>query len=59
MNCYVCATDGRTEAAVALCPRCHVGLCLTHLRAAATDPQRDRTHLGCSHDAWQRVAALG
>ncbi|HZG04041.1 MAG TPA: DUF2180 family protein [Streptomyces sp.] len=32
MNCYECQAQGRTTTAVAVCSRCHVGLCPEHLR---------------------------
>ncbi|MFP8962351.1 DUF2180 family protein [Streptomyces nanhaiensis] len=32
MNCYECLTRERTTTAVAVCSRCHVGLCPEHLR---------------------------
>ncbi len=34
MNCYVCARQGTTEPAVAVCAACYVGLCVTHLGEA-------------------------
>ncbi|MFH0241544.1 DUF2180 family protein [Streptomyces sp. HK10] len=32
MNCYECLTRDRTTTAVAVCSRCHLGLCPEHLR---------------------------
>ncbi|GAA2406312.1 hypothetical protein GCM10010420_37770 [Streptomyces glaucosporus] len=31
MNCYECHSEGRTATAVAVCSRCHAGLCPDHL----------------------------
>jgi hypothetical protein len=49
MNCYVCATDGRPEVAVALCRVCMVGLCLDHLRDAASHTGSGGMSLNCAH----------
>ncbi|GAA2424229.1 DUF2180 family protein [Streptomyces macrosporus] len=35
MNCYECRSGGRTTAAIAVCSRCHVGMCPEHLRIEA------------------------
>jgi hypothetical protein len=51
MNCYVCATDGRPEVAVAvaLCRVCMVGLCLDHLRNAASHTGVGGMSVNCAH----------
>lgn len=48
MNCYVCARNGKTEAAVAVCRNCFVGLCIAHL-AEAQDYQVGGTRFDCEH----------
>lgn len=58
MNCYVCATkDMRDVPAVALCRHCDAGLCLTHLRVAASTQQAGGLNLACTHDTWARFEA--
>ena len=34
MNCFECASGGKTVAAVSFCPHCGIGLCPEHPRAA-------------------------
>ena len=50
MNCYECAKTGAAEPAVAICPYCHAGLCMSHLDQDVADASRGGTHLGCTHD---------
>lgn len=35
MNCYECHSQDRATPAVAVCSRCHVGLCPAHVRIEA------------------------
>ena len=51
MNCYECAKAGATEPAIAICPHCYAGLCISHLDEDVADPGRGGTYLGCAHDA--------
>lgn len=48
MNCYVCAGEGREQAAVGLCRHCQVALCMDHLAEARTHG-RGGMHVTCSH----------
>lgn len=50
MNCYECAKAGVAEPAVAICPHCYAGLCISHLDLDVADPGRGGMYLGCSHD---------
>ncbi len=52
MHCYECVKTGVDTAAVALCQGCNAGLCLRHLREAASDLGPGGTRIGCSHDTW-------
>lgn len=57
MNCYVCATkDMRDTPAVALCKHCDAGLCLNHLRVAASTQQAGGLNFACTHDTWTQLA---
>jgi hypothetical protein len=51
MNCFECATTGSDRTAVALCRHCNAGLCLDHLREAASVQSRGVTN-NCSHETW-------
>jgi hypothetical protein len=53
LNCYVCAAESRIEPAVATCPACNAGLCLTHVRVTASQ-EPGGINTGCSHDTWIR-----
>lgn len=53
MNCFECARSGSKTTAVALCRDCQAGLCLDHLRAAATAPAKGGTYTSCAHVTWQ------
>jgi hypothetical protein len=52
MNCFECAKDGSTNAAVALCRHCNAGLCMDHLRDSATDRSRGGLQTTCRHTTW-------
>jgi hypothetical protein len=52
MNCFECAKDASTTAAVALCRHCNAGLCMEHLREAATDRSRGGLQATCRHSTW-------
>jgi hypothetical protein len=52
MLCYACAKDGDERQAVALCRSCYAGLCLEHLRDAAS--AWDNVLASCAHDTWVR-----
>jgi hypothetical protein len=49
MNCYVCATQGRQQPAVAICRSCSSGLCLEHKRADAVTPGPGGMRHDCNH----------
>jgi hypothetical protein len=49
MNCFECAKTNDTVAAVAVCQRCGVGLCLDHL-VEAGEYRVGGTMLGCPHE---------
>ena len=51
MNCFECAKDGSTNAAVALCRHCNAGLCVDHLRDSATESQGG-LQATCRHTTW-------
>jgi hypothetical protein len=50
MQCYMCAREGRTHEAVAVCPDCFVGLCMEHLEEEFRAP-RTEPHYTCNHPA--------
>lgn len=52
MNCYECAKANSSVPAVALCPNCSAGLCLSHLHQAAAYHD-GATWLRCPHGAGQ------
>ena len=52
MNCFECAKGGSTRMAVALCQHCNAGLCIDHLRDAATDSSRGHMQSTCHHSTW-------
>jgi hypothetical protein len=52
MNCFECARGGSTTTAVALCRHCNAGLCVDHLRDAATDRPQGGLHATCRHSTW-------
>jgi hypothetical protein len=52
MNCFECAKDGSTMSAVALCRHCSAGLCMDHLRDAATDHAQGGIQVTCRHSTW-------
>jgi hypothetical protein len=52
MNCYECAKANDETVAVATCRYCSCGLCMEHLRIAASNPRRGGTHATCEHDTW-------
>jgi hypothetical protein len=56
MLCFPCATARDESPAVALCPHCHAGLCLSHVAQAATYQGRGGTRLGCGHSTWEERA---
>lgn len=58
MNCYECATEGTTLAAVGACHHCGAGLCLEHARKAAGH-RVGGTSYGCPHDFRIRQSARG
>ena len=49
MNCYQCAKEGKTLAAVGTCHLCGAGLCLEHAREAA-EYTVGGTRYSCPHD---------
>jgi hypothetical protein len=51
MNCFECARAGSDRTAVALCRYCSAGLCLNHVREAASDRYRDSRY-SCLHETW-------
>jgi len=51
MECYVCSETGAWQAAVALCPKCSAGLCLTHVREAAM-LRNGSLYPDCHHTTW-------
>lgn len=53
MHCYECKKQGKSEEAVALCPTCSVGLCMTHLRATS-EAVSGPTWFTCPHDSTAR-----
>ncbi|MER3408856.1 MAG: hypothetical protein C4305_07940 [Thermoleophilia bacterium] len=53
MQCYVCHREGRSSPAVGLCRVCSIGLCLAHLREAASRLGPGGTLYACAHHAWQ------
>ena len=53
MNCFECARSGSTAVAVAICRYCNAGLCLDHVRDAATDRSRGGLQTACSHTTWE------
>jgi hypothetical protein len=53
MNCLVCARSARNPApAVAICPHCSAGLCLTHVEETARTPSPGGMRLSCGHGTW-------
>ena len=52
MNCLSCARLGADRTAVALCPRCHAGLCLGHVHETARRQGPGGTILSCGHHTW-------
>jgi hypothetical protein len=53
MHCYECKKQGKSEEAVALCPTCSVGLCMTHLRETS-EAVSGPTWFDCPHDSTAR-----
>jgi len=54
MNCFECAAERATTAAVATCHHCGVGLCLEHL-SEAHEYRVGGTLYGCPHDFGARA----
>lgn len=56
MHCYVCNARGDEVPAVAICPRCHAGLCADHVVETAWSGGPGGTSVGvdCTHDTWSR-----
>ena len=52
MNCLTCSRSGAPQPAVALCPHCYAGLCLTHVTETANAPAPGGMRLTCGHDTW-------
>lgn len=52
MNCLTCARHGTDAVAVAVCPHCHAGLCLGHVRDTARRDGPGGTTLSCGHRTW-------
>jgi hypothetical protein len=48
MECYECAQQGNTTAAVSICRNCGAGLCLEHTHQAA-EYRVGGTVFGCPH----------
>jgi hypothetical protein len=55
MKCLVCARAGDDRSAVAICPHCSAGLCLTHVGEAANQPGPGGMRLSCGHGTWERT----
>jgi hypothetical protein len=53
MKCLVCARAGDDRSAVAICPHCSAGLCLTHVAETASRPGPGGTRLACGHNTWR------
>ena len=52
MECYVCSETGARQVAVALCPKCSAGLCLTHVRETAAVLRNGSLYPDCHHTTW-------
>lgn len=52
MHCLTCARTGAVEVAVATCPHCSAGLCLTHVEETASRRGPGGMRLSCGHDTW-------
>jgi hypothetical protein len=59
MNCYPCATQGRTTASVALCKHCNAALCMTHVEAANDYRTHQPGLVSCDHTTWTPAAKAG
>jgi hypothetical protein len=51
MKCGICASSQREADAVAICNRCSIGLCLSHLAEAQTQTGPGGLAYGCNHQA--------
>jgi hypothetical protein len=54
VKCLECARAGADSSAVAICPHCSAGLCLTHVAEAAGESGPGGMRLSCQHRTWQR-----
>jgi hypothetical protein len=52
VRCYPCKKQGVDEPAIALCRSCAAGLCLEHLREAASRTAANHILATCDHDTW-------
>jgi len=59
MNCFVCDSQGRGEAAVATCPTCTVGLCRKHLDEARGTAGPGGAQYRCNHVSLRAAAGAG
>jgi len=56
MNCLICTREATPTPAVALCPHCSAGLCLTHVEETKRDWGPGGTDLSCDHGTWDKAS---